>query len=188
MERCSWCQSDELYLKYHDEEWGVPVHDDRKQFEFLVLESAQSGLSWLTILKRRENYRLAYDNFEPDKVARYDDAKIMELLSNSGIIRNRKKIEASINNAQRFLEIQKEFGSFDKYIWGFVNDQPIINDCKDGSEIPATSPLSDLISKDLKRRGFRFLGSTTVYAHMQATGLVNDHINSCFRKVLNESK
>lgn len=184
MNRCSWCESDDLYMKYHDEEWGVPVHDDRKQFEFLVLESAQSGLSWLTILKRRENYRLAYDNFEPEKVARYDSKKIDELLSNPGIIRNRRKIEASINNARRFLDVQREFGSFDKYIWEFVHDQPIINSYQDISGIPATSPLSDTISKDLKQRGFSFLGSVTVYAHMQATGIVNDHIDSCFRKAL----
>ena len=182
MNRCDWCKSDDLYIKYHDEEWGVPVHDDRKQFEFLVLESAQSGLSWLTILRKRENYRLAYDNFEPEKVALYDDKKVSELLANPGIIRNRKKIEASINNARRFLEVQKEFGSFDKYIWGFVHGQPIINSYQDGEEIPATSPLSDTISKDLKRRGFQFLGSVTVYAHMQATGFVDDHVDSCFRK------
>ena len=182
MNRCDWCKSDDLYIKYHDEEWGVPVHDDRKQFEFLVLESAQSGLSWLTILRKRENYRLAYDNFEPEKVALYDDKKIDELLTNPGIIRNRKKIEASINNARRFLEVQKEFGSFDKYIWGFVHGQPIVNSYQDGAEIPATSPLSDTISKDLKRRGFQFLGPVTVYAHMQATGIVDDHVDSCFRK------
>lgn len=182
MNRCHWCESDDLYIKYHDEEWGVPVHDDRKQFEFLVLESAQSGLSWITILRKRENYRLAYDNFEPEKVALYDDRKIDELLANPGIIRNRKKIEASINNARRFLEVKKEFGSFDKYIWGFVHDQPIINSYQDGAEIPATTLLSDTISEDLKRRGFQFLGSVTVYAHMQATGIVDDHVDSCFRK------
>lgn len=182
MDRCDWCQSDDLYRKYHDEEWGVPVHDDRKQFEFLVLESAQSGLSWITILKKRENYRLAYDNFEPGIVALYDDKKIDELLSNPGIIRNRRKIEASVNNARRFLEIQKAFGSFDRYIWGFVKNQPIVNSWSNSSEVPATSPLSDTISKDLKQRGFRFLGSVTVYAHLQATGIVDDHINSCFKK------
>ena len=182
MNRCDWCKSDELYIKYHDEEWGTPVHDDRKQFEFLVLESAQSGLSWITILKKRENYRSAYDNFEPRKVALYDEKKINELLLNPGIVRNRRKIEASINNARRFLDIQKEFGSFDKYIWGFVNYQPIVNNYRSVTETPATSPLSDAISKDLKRRGFRFLGSVTVYAHMQATGIVDDHIDSCFRK------
>jgi 3-methyladenine DNA glycosylase len=169
-------------MQYHDEEWGVPVHDDRKQFEFIVLESAQSGLSWLTILRKRENYRAAYDNFEPQKVAEYDDRKIGELLLNPGIIRNRRKIEASITNARKFLEIQKAFGSFDSYIWGFVNGQPVMNSYQAISEIPATSALSDEISKDLKQRGFRFLGSVTVYAHLQATGIVNDHVDSCFRK------
>jgi len=182
MNRCDWCKSDDQYIKYHDEEWGVPVYDDRKQFEFLVLESAQSGLSWLTILRKRENYRIAYDNFEPEKVAAYDDKKIDELLSNQGIIRNRRKIEASINNARKFLEIQKEFGSFNNYIWKFVNQQPIMNSYQNISQIPATSALSDVISKDLKQRGFRFLGSITVYSHMQATGIVNDHVDSCFRK------
>jgi DNA-3-methyladenine glycosylase I len=182
MNRCDWCKSDELYIKYHDQEWGVPVHDDRKQFEFLVLESAQSGLSWLTILRKRENYRLAYDDFDPEKIALYDAKKIEELLSNSGIIRNRRKIEASVINACKFLEIQKEFGSFDRYIWGFVNRRPVMNHYQSISEIPATSDLSDEISKDLKQRGFRFLGSITVYSHMQATGIVNDHVDSCFRK------
>jgi len=182
MNRCEWCTSDELYIKYHDEEWGVPVHDDRKQFEFLVLESAQAGLSWLTILKKRENYRAAYDNFDPVKVAAYDDKKIEALLSNPGIIRNRRKIESSINNARCFLEVQKEFGSFDKYIWKFVDYQPVINHYQNISEIPATSSLSDIISKDLKARGFRFLGSIVVYSHLQAIGIINDHIDSCFRK------
>lgn len=182
MNRCDWCQSDPIYIQYHDEEWGVPVHDDRKQFEFLVLESAQSGLSWLTILRKRENYRAAYDSFDPEKVAHYDEKKVEELLSNPGIIRNRRKIEASIVNAQKFLEIQKEFGSFDRYIWKFTDGKPVVNRCRTISEIPATSPLSDEISGDLKRRGFRFLGSITVYAHLQATGIVNDHIDSCFRK------
>lgn len=182
MNRCDWCKSDDQYIKYHDEEWGVPVYDDRKQFEFLVLESAQSGLSWLTILRKRENYRIAYDNFEPEKVAAYDDKKIDELLSNQGIIRNRRKIEASINNARKFLEIQIEFGSFNSYIWKFVNQQLIMNSYQNISQIPATSALSDVISKDLKQRGFRFLGSITIYSHMQATGIVNDHVDSCFRK------
>lgn len=182
MNRCDWCKSEELYVKYHDEEWGVPVHDDRKQFEFLVLESAQSGLSWLTVLRKRENYRLAYDNFDPVKVALYDDKKTDELLSNPGIIRNRRKIEASIINARKFLEIQGEFGSFDRYIWSFVNRKPVMNSYQNISEIPATSALSDTVSKDLKKRGFHFLGSVTIYAHLQATGVVNDHIDSCFRK------
>ncbi len=181
MERCPWPVNDELYIKYHDEEWGVPVHDDRKHFEFLVLEGAQAGLSWSTILKRRENYRKAYDNFDPVKVARYDEAKIKELLANSGIIRNRKKIESSINNAKRFLEVQKEFGSFDKYIWSFVDHKPVINSWKTLSDIPAKTELSDRISKDLKKRGFSFVGSTIIYAHIQAIGLVNDHLVSCFR-------
>lgn len=181
MERCPWPDLDAMYIKYHDEEWGVPVHDDRKHFEFLVLEGAQAGLSWATILKRRENYRQAYDNFDPAKVARYDDAKVAELLANAGIIRNRKKIESSINNAKRFLEMQQEFGSFDKYIWAFVNFKPVINSWKKLSELPATTELSDRISKDLKKRGFSFVGSTIIYAHMQAIGLVNDHLVSCFR-------
>jgi DNA-3-methyladenine glycosylase I len=182
MNRCDWCGSDDLYVRYHDEEWGVPVHDDIKHFELLVLESAQSGLSWLTILKKRENYRIAYDYFNPKKIADYDDKKIKELLLDSGIIRNIKKIEASIINARMFLEIQNEFGSYDKYIWRFVNYKPIINSYKCISEIPATSDLSDQISKDLKLRGFKFLGSITIYSHLQATGIVNDHIDSCFKK------
>ena len=160
---------------------GVPVHEDRKHFEFLVLEGAQAGLSWATILKRRENYRKAYDNFDPARVANYDEAKVEELLANAGIIRNRKKIESSINNAKRFLEVQQEFGSFDKYIWRFVDYKPVINSWKTLSEIPANTELSDEISKDLKKRGFSFVGSTIIYAHIQAIGLVNDHIVSCFR-------
>lgn len=181
MIRCPWCGNDELYVKYHDEEWGVPVYDDRKHFEFLVLESAQAGLNWLTILKKRENYRKAYDGFDPLKVSQYDDNKIEELMKNSGIIRNRRKIEASINNAKRFLEIQKEFGSFDNYIWGFVDKRSVKNNWNDIKEVPATSELSDKVSKDLKKRGFKFLGSTIVYAHLQATGIINDHLVSCFR-------
>lgn len=179
MKRCDWCGNDELYVKYHDEEWGVPVHDDKIHFEFLVLESAQAGLSWITVLKKRENYRKAYDGFDPIKVAKYDEQKVEDLLSNPGIIRNRKKIEASINNAKCFLEIQKEFGSFDKYIWGFVDNKPLKNSWQDISEVPATSQLSDIVSKDLKKRGFKFLGSTTIYAHLQATGLINDHLVDC---------
>ncbi len=181
MNRCPWCGNDELYVKYHDEEWGVPVHDDRKHFEFLVLESAQAGLSWLTILRKRENYRKAYDNFDPVKVSQYNDAKIEELMQNAGIIRNRRKIEASINNAKRFLEIQKEFGSFDNYIWSFVDNKAVKNHWNDITEVPATSELSDKVSKDLKNRGFKFLGSTIVYAHLQATGLINDHLVGCFK-------
>jgi DNA-3-methyladenine glycosylase I len=181
MNRCPWCGTDPLYIKYHDEEWGEPVHDDIKHFEFLVLESAQAGLNWLTILRKRENYRKAYDGFDPNKVAQYDENKLNELLQNEGIIRNRKKIEASINNAKKFLQIQKEFGSFDKYIWRFVDNKPAINQPQDISQVPATSELSDKVSKDLKARGFKFLGSTTVYAHLQATGIINDHLVSCFR-------
>lgn len=181
MKRCDWCKENELYIKYHDEEWGVPLHDDIKQFEFLVLESAQAGLSWLTVLKKRENYRKAYDNFDPMKVSKYRDGKIDELVGNAGIIRNIKKIEASINNAGRFIEVQKEYGSFDKYIWRFVDYKPVINTWKDISEIPAKTGLSDEISGDLKKRGFKFIGSTIIYAHLQAVGIVNDHLVSCFR-------
>lgn len=181
MKRCDWCGNDPLYVKYHDEEWGVPVHDDKIHFEFLVLESAQAGLSWITVLKKRENYRKAYDGFDPIKVAEYDEQKVEDLLSNPGIIRNRKKIEASINNAKCFLEIQKEYGSFDKYIWGFVDNKPLKNSWQDISEVPATSELSDIVSKDLKKRGFKFLGSTTIYAHLQATGLIDDHLVDCIK-------
>lgn len=181
MNRCTWCENDELYVKYHDEEWGAPVHDDKKHFEFLVLESAQAGLSWLTVLRKRENYRKAYDDFDVNKVSQYDENKIQELMQNAGIIRNRKKIEASVNNAKSFIKIQKEFGSFDKYIWSFVNNNPVINNWNHISEIPAASQLSDKVSKDLKSRGFKFLGTTIVYAHLQATGLINDHLLSCFR-------
>ena len=174
MNRCQWCLGSELYEKYHDEEWGDPVHDDKKHFEFLVLESAQAGLSWITILKKRENYREAYDGFDVEKVAMYDEYKIEELLNNPGVVRNRKKIEASINNAKRFLEVRKEWGSFDKYT-------QVVNHWEELSEVPATTELSDKVSKDLKKRGFKFLGSTIVYAHIQAIGLVNDHLVSCFR-------
>lgn len=180
MNRCSWCGNDELYIKYHDEEWGVPVHDDKKHFEFLVLESAQAGLSWITILRKRENYRKAYDGFTPEIVAVYDENKINELLNNPGIVRNRRKIEASINNARMFLNIQREFGSFDNYIWNFVNHIPLRGNWNSISEVPATSELSDTVSRDLKKRGFKFLGSTIVYSHLQATGIINDHIVSCF--------
>lgn len=181
MQRCSWCGNDELYIKYHDEEWGNPVHDDRKHFEFLVLESAQAGLSWITILRKRENYRKAYDNFDPLKVSKYDEEKIEKLMKDPGIIRNRRKIEASINNAKMFLEVQKEFKSFDNYIWQFVDYKPVINLWNSVSEIPSKTELSDKISKDLIKRGFKFVGSTIIYAHMQAVGLVNDHIAACFR-------
>ncbi|MCL2272796.1 MAG: DNA-3-methyladenine glycosylase I [Treponema sp.] len=181
MKRCEWCESSELYIKYHDEEWGAPVFDDRKHFEFLVLESAQAGLSWITILKKRENYRKAYDNFDPKKVARYTEAKKAKLLSCEGIVRNRLKIEASINNAKKFLEIQKEFGSFSDYIRGFTKGKPVTGKWKSVKEIPARTELSDAISADLKKRGFKFLGSIIIYSHLQATGIVNDHITDCFR-------
>ncbi|NIP31630.1 MAG: DNA-3-methyladenine glycosylase I [Candidatus Dadabacteria bacterium] len=183
MKRCSWCEGNDLYIKYHDIEWGVPVYDDRKQFEFLILESAQAGLSWLTILKKRENYRNCYDNFDPIKVATYNQNKIDELMGNEGIIRNRRKIESSINNAIRYIEIQKEYGSFCKYLWGYVDGKPIINKWKKLEELPAFTKLSENISKDLKKRGFKFLGPTTIYAHLQAAGLVNDHVMGCFRYV-----
>lgn len=181
MERCPWCEGDELYIRYHDEEWGVPVFDDNKQFEFLVLESAQAGLNWLTILRKREAYRKAYDNFNPSSVAAYDEKKVQELLKTEGIIRNQLKIRASINNAQRFIEMQEEFGSFCRYIWKFVDCRPIVNEWEDISQVPAKTELSEKISGDLKKRGFKFLGPVIVYAHLQATGIVNDHIVTCFR-------
>ena len=181
MKRCSWCFDKELYVKYHDEEWGVPTFDDQKQFEFLVLESAQAGLSWFTILKKRENFRKAYNNFNAEKVANYNKKKIEELIQNQGIIRNRQKIEASVNNAKKFLDLQEEFGSFCNYIWDFVDGKPIVNNWKNLSDIPAKTELSDLITKELKGRGFKFLGSTIIYAHMQAVGIVNDHLVDCFR-------
>jgi len=179
--RCSWCVGKPLYEQYHDEEWGVPVYDDRKQFEFLVLESAQAGLSWWTILQRRENYRKAFAHFDYKKVALFDAAKVEELMQDAGIIRNRAKIEATIVNARQLMAIQKEFGSFSNYIWSFVGGQPKINQCKTLKEVVATSPESDALAKDMKKRGFKFLGSTTLYAHMQATGLVNDHVQDCHR-------
>lgn len=179
--RCPWCLSFQEYIDYHDREWGVPVHDDRVQFEFLVLESAQAGLSWATILKRREGYRRAFAGFDPEIVRLYDEAKVEELMLDAGIIRNRAKILATINNAARFIEIQREFGSFSSYIWSFVGGKPILNRWETMSEAPATSPESDALAKDLKKRGFKFLGSTVIYAHMQATGLVNDHLVGCFR-------
>ncbi|RUA37878.1 MAG: DNA-3-methyladenine glycosylase I [Bacteroidetes bacterium] len=180
-ERCPWCLGFGQYIKYHDEEWGVPVHDDQTHFEFLILEGAQAGLSWATVLKKRENYRELFANFDAKKVAEFDQAKIDELLQNPGIIRNKLKVNAAVINAQKFLEVQKEFGSFDYYIWSFVNHKPIINKLKSMKDAPATSPESDALSKDLKKRGFKFVGSTIIYAHMQACGLVNDHLTSCFR-------
>lgn len=181
MNRCPWCGSDPLYVSYHDQEWGVPVHDDRKHFEFLVLESAQAGLSWLTVLRKRENYRALYDDFDPVAVAQYDESKVTALLGNAGIIRNRMKVEASISNAQCFLKIQKEFGTFDRYIWGFTEGKPVVNAWTELSQLPAKSPLSDAVAKDLKARGFKFLGTTIIYAHLQAIGIINDHLVDCFR-------
>lgn len=177
--RCDWCGSDPLYQHYHDTEWGIPLYEDRKIFEFLILETFQAGLSWITILRKRENFRKAFDNFDYKKIALYNQDKIEELLQNEGIVRNRLKIQATVNNAQAFMKVQEEFGSFSNYIWKFTGGKPIVNCPKTLKDIPATTPLSDTISKDLKKRGFKFVGSTVVYAHMQATGMVNDHLESC---------
>jgi DNA-3-methyladenine glycosylase I len=179
--RCGWCGTDPLYVAYHDEEWGVPVHDDRTLFEFLVLEGAQAGLSWITILRKREAYRAAFDHFEPEAVARYDARKIRALLRNAGIVRNRQKIEAAIANARAFLEVQGAFGSFDAYVWRFVDGRPKTNAWRSLKQIPAATPEAQAMSRDLRTRGFRFVGPTICYAHMQATGMVNDHLVSCFR-------
>jgi len=179
--RCTWAGSDPIYISYHDREWGVPVHDDRRLFEFLILEGAQAGLSWLTILKKRANYIKAYDNFNPHKVAAYTPRKVKELISDAGIIRNRLKIQASIQNARSYLAVQQEFGSFDKYIWEFVGGKPLKNSWRTTAEIPVQSEASAAMSSDLKRRGFKFVGPTICYAFMQATGLVNDHTVDCFR-------
>lgn len=180
--RCPWCVNTfDQYVRYHDEEWGVPVHDDRIQFEFLTLESAQAGLSWSTILKKREGYQKAFANFNVEKVARFDENKIQKLLKNKEIVRNERKIRAAIHNAQQFIAIQETHGSFSEYIWSFVDGEPIQNSWQRQSQVPATTPLSDKFSLDLKKRDFKFVGSTTMYAHLQATGLVNDHIVSCFR-------
>lgn len=181
--RCQWVDlSKPDYVKYHDKEWGVPVHDDRTLFEFLTLEAAQAGLSWYTVLRKRENYRTLFDGFDPHKIARYSDKKVEKLLGDAGIIRNRAKILAAINNAQRFLEVQNEFSSFDTYIWRFVDGKPIVNEIRTPADYMATSPESDAMSKDLRQRGFKFVGSTICYAHMQATGMVNDHALDCFRR------
>ncbi|MDH3268442.1 MAG: DNA-3-methyladenine glycosylase I [Ignavibacteria bacterium] len=179
--RCPWPSDDSLMIKYHDKEWGVPLHNDRKLFEFLILEGFQAGLSWRTILHKRENFRKAFDNFDFNKIAKYDRRKINSLLKDEGIIRNNLKIESAITNAKVFIQIRKEFATFDKYIWGFVNGKPIQNKFKSLKELPAKTKLSDKISDDLKKRGFKFVGSTIVYAHMQAIGMVNDHITACFR-------
>lgn len=180
--RCGWCTSSDLYKKYHDEEWGVPVYEDQKLFEFLILETFQAGLSWITILKKRENFQLAFDDFDYKKVALYTENKIQELLLDAGIIRNQLKIRAAVSNAAAFMKVQEEFGSFSKYIWAFTAGQPIQNNRQSLQEVPATTTLSDEISKDLKKRGFKFVGSTVVYAHMQATGMVDDHVSDCWKK------
>ena len=178
--RCAWCEKDDLYRDYHDNEWGKPVYDDDKLFEFLILETFQAGLSWYTVLAKRENFRKAFDNFDYKKISKYDDSKVETLLQNEGIIRNKLKVKATISNAIAFMEVQKEFGTFSKYIWNFVDGKPIHNKPKTLKDVPATTPLSDAISKDLKKRGFKFVGSTVMYAHMQATGMVNDHVENCF--------
>lgn len=179
--RCFWVSDDSLYIAYHDKEWGVPVYDDKALFEFLILETFQAGLSWITILKKRENFREAFDDFDYKKIAAYNEDKYNELLLNSGIIRNKLKIKSAISNAQLFMEVQKEFGSFATYIWGFVDGKPVKNIFDKREDVPATTALSDKISKDLKKRGFKFVGSTVMYAYMQATGMVNDHTTDCFR-------
>jgi DNA-3-methyladenine glycosylase I len=180
--RCGWCNSSELYQKYHDEEWGVPVYEDTKLFEFLLLETFQAGLSWITILNKRENFRAAFDAFDYKKIATYSEDKIQDLLQDTGIIRNQLKVRSAVSNAIAFMKVQEEFGSFSKYIWGFTDGKPIINNRKNLSEVQATTPLSDAISKDLKKRGFKFVGSTVVYAHMQATGMVDDHVADCWKR------
>lgn len=181
--RCAWCGTDPLYVKYHDEEWGKPVYDDQTLFEFLILESAQAGLSWITVLRKRENYRKAFANFDAAKVAAFTEKDIDRLLQNEGIIRNRLKITAAINNARLFMEIQKEFGSFSNFIWGFLPDKkPIVNNWKELRDLPARTELSDHISKEMKKRGFKFFGTTICYAHMQATGMINDHIEGCIAR------
>ena len=183
LQRCPWLNLDKPdYVVYHDREWGVPVHDDRKHFEFLTLESAQAGLSWYTVLRKRANYRKAFAEFDPAKVARFNAAKIEQMLQDPGLIRNRRKISAAVENARHFLAVQDEFGSFSAYIWRFVNGEPIVNEFRTLADLPATSRESDALSKDLKSRGFKFIGSTVIYAHMQATGMVNDHVLDCFRR------
>ena len=179
--RCVWCLGDDLYLDYHDREWGAPLHDDGKLFEFLVLEGAQAGLSWITVLKKRPAYRAAFDGFDFNRVAEYDEDKVNSLLAGPGIIRNKLKIRSAIRNARAFIRVREEFGSFDNYIWGFVDGKPVQNAWRDISQVPAETPLSNKISRDLKQRGFNFVGPTIVYAHMQATGMVNDHTTDCFR-------
>jgi DNA-3-methyladenine glycosylase I len=179
--RCGWCVGDALYETYHDTEWGVPLKDEARMFEFLVLETFQAGLSWITILRKRENFRKAFDGFDYKKIARYDEAKIQDLLQDAGIIRNKLKVRATVSNAQAYMEVQKEFGSFVDYLWGFVNHKPVTNAWVHYKDSPATTELSDRISADMKKRGFKFVGSTVIYAHLQATGIVNDHQTNCFR-------
>jgi len=179
--RCQWSSKDDLYIKYHDQEWGVPIYDDSSLFEFLILETFQAGLSWLTILRKRENFRAAFDNFDYKKIAQYDENKYNELMQNEGIIRNKLKIKAAISNAQAFMKVQAEFNSFSNYFWAFSGGKTITNQFETLKELPAKTELSDKISKDMKKRGFKFVGSTVIYAHMQATGMVNDHLVSCFR-------
>ena len=178
--RCAWVSNDPLYIKYHDEEWGKPVRDDDTMFEFLILETFQAGLSWITILRKRENFRDAFDNFEYKKVAKYDEEKIQELLENPGIVRNKLKVRAAVSNAQKFMEVQKEFGTFCDYVWSFTNNKVVKGNWNSIKEVPATTELSDKISKDLKKRGFKFVGSTVIYAHLQAVGIVDDHTKDCF--------
>jgi DNA-3-methyladenine glycosylase I len=180
--RCGWCLKEPIYVQYHDEEWGVPVHDDQKLFEFLVLESFQAGLSWLTVLKKRDNFRKAFAGFDAKKVSKFDEKKVEALMQDAGIIRNRLKIEAAINNAKCYLAIQKEFGSFDTYVWSFVGGKPLLNKRKTMRDIPATTEISDAMSKDMGKRGFKFRGSTICYAFMQAVGMVDDHVDDCWRK------
>jgi DNA-3-methyladenine glycosylase I len=179
--RCPWCLGNPLYEAYHDEEWGVPVYDDATLFEFLILETFQAGLSWITVLRKRENFRKAFDHFDYHKIDNYKQHKIEDLLQDAGIIRNKLKVNATVTNAQAFIKIQDEFGSFSKYIWGFGDGKPIKNACKSMQDVPATTAISDILSKDLKKRGFKFVGSTVIYAHMQATGMINDHVMDCFR-------
>ena len=181
MNRCKWCEKDPLYIKYHDNEWGTPLHDEQRLFEFLILETFQAGLSWITVLRKRENFRKVFDYFDYHKIALYDEDKIQELLQDTGIVRNKLKVRAAVSNAKAFIEVQKEFGSFDKYIWSFIDGNPIQNQWTTTKELPATTEISDILSKDLKKRGFKFVGSTIVYAYMQATGMVNDHTIDCYR-------
>jgi len=181
MNRCSWCGDDPLYVSYHDKEWGVPVRDDRALFEFLILEGAQAGLAWITILRKREGYRAAFEGFDPGRVARFDDERVKNLLKDPGIVRNRLKVASAVTNARAFLEVQEEYGTFAAYIWSYTDGLPIQNEWRSLDQIPATTPLAETISRDLKKRGFRFVGPTIVYAHMQATGMVNDHLVDCFR-------